>query len=258
MAISTIKAGDWLKANGQIITDASKASMKTYLEQNFRPLQDGVYIGKMQNDGWGPQTGDETAVIGSYKRIEPWQTTNIGITAADADAIVIQHGGYRLGIALTEPSAAIKWGSVQESNSIGYKQSSDLNNFDGDVRTAGIMASSFYKNDAPETYGVAYCWNYMTKRTDNGKPCQIGKHNWWMPTMGDLSLIHQHFETINLALQRIKDAGKQSVSLLQRTGYWSCVESSGTAAWGLNFDAGNRYNHGKVDDSDRVRPVTAF
>ena len=258
MAISTIKAGDWLKANGQIITDASKASMKTYLEQNLRPLQDGVYIGKMQNDGWGSQTGDENAVIGSYKKIEPWQTTNIGITAADADAIVIQHGGYRLGIALTEPSAAMKWGSVQESNSIGYKQSSDLNTFDGNVRTAGIMASSFYKNDDPATYAVAYCWNYMTKRTDNGKPCQIGKHNWWLPTMGDLALIHQHFETINLALQRIKDAGKQRADLLQRTGYWSCVERSGTNAWFLFFGSGNRDNGGKGGYSLRVRPVTAF
>ena len=249
---------NWVAANGQAITKASATSMKTYLEQNLRPLQDGVYIGKMQNDGWGSQTGDENAVIGSYKRIEPWQTTNIGITAADADAIVIQHGGYRLGIALTEPSAAMKWGSVQESNSIGYKQSSDLNTFDGNVRTAGIMASSFYKNDDPATYGVAYCWNYMTKRTDNGKPCQIGKHNWWMPTMGDNALIHQHFETINLALQRIKNAGKQRADLLQRTSYWSCVENSGTLAWFLFFGYGHRLYNGKVDNSARVRPVTAF
>lgn len=127
MVIKTRKISDWLSANGQAVTDASKASMKTYLEQNLRPLQDGVYIGKMQNDGWGSQTGNENAVIGSYKRVEPWQTTNIGITAADADAIVIQHGGYRLGLALTESSAAMKWGSVQNSGSIGYQSSSELN-----------------------------------------------------------------------------------------------------------------------------------
>lgn len=249
---------DWLAQNGQAITNASAASMKTYLEQNLRPLQDGVYIGKMQNDGWGSKTGDENAVIGSYKRIEPWQTTGIGISSGDADAIVIQHGGYRLGIALTEPSDAMKWGSVKNSGSIGYQASSDLNTFDGSTRTAGIMASSYYKNDDPATYGVAYCWNYMTKRTEGSKICQIGKHNWWLPTMGDLALIHQHFETINLALQRIKDAGKQSVSLLQRAGYWSCVESSGYDAWHLGFSGGSRYNDGKADGSFRVRPVTAF
>lgn len=258
MAIKTRKISDWLSANGQAVTNASKASMQAYLEQNIRPLQDGVYIGKMQNDGWGPQTGDENAVIGSYKRIEPWQTTGIGISSGDADAIVIQHGGYRLGIALTEPSSVMKWGSVQNDSSIGYQTSADLNTFDGSTRTAGIMASSYYKNDDPTTYGVAYCWNYMTNRTEGSRICQIGKHNWWLPTMGDLALIHQHFETINLALQRIKDAGNQSVSLLQRSRYWSCVENSGANAWNLLFDLGFRTSNGKGDRLLRVRPVTAF
>ena len=258
MAIQTKKMSDWLAQNGEAVTNASKASIQAYLEQNLRPLQDGVYIGKIQNDGWGTQTGDEYANIGSYMRIEPWQTTGIGISSGDADAIVIQHGGYRLGIALTEPSNAMKWGSVQNSSSVGYQTSYDLNTFDGSTRTAGIMASSYYKNDDPATYGVAYCWNYMTKRTEGSKICQIGKHNWWLPTIGDLALIHQHFETINLALQRIKDAGKQSVSLLQRTYYWSCVENSGNSAWGLGFGNGYRDGNGKVVNSFLVRPVTAF
>lgn len=258
MAIKTRKISDWLSANGQVITNASAASMKTYLEQNLRPLQDGVYIGKRQNDGWGSQSGGETAMIGSYMRIEPWQTTSIGISSADADAIVIQHGGYRLGIALSEPSAEMKWGSVQNSGSIGYQQSSDLNTFDGITRTSGIMASSYYKNDDPASYAVAYCWNYMTRRTEGDKICQIGKHNWWLPTMGDLALIHRYFETINLALLRIRNAGKQSVDLLKRAGYWSCVEASGTNAWLLRFDGGFRGSDGKVDLSLRVRPVTAF
>ena len=258
MGIQTKKMSEWLAANGQAITNASAASMKTYMEQNLRSLQDGVYIGKMQNDGWGTQSGGETANIGSYMRIEPWQTTSIGISSADADAIVIQHGGYRLGIALTEPSAAMKWGSVQNGDSIGYQQSSDLNAFDGITRTSGIMASSYYKNDDPATYAVAYCWNYMTKRTEGDKICQIGKHSWWLPTMGDLALIHRYFETINLALLRIRNAGKQNVDLLQRAHYWSCVEFSGYYAWFLRFDAGFRNFHGKVGNSIRVRPVTAF
>lgn len=258
MAIKTRKISDWLSANGQAVTNASAASMKTYLEQNLRPLQDGVYIGKIQNDGWGSQSGGETDMIGSYMRIEPWQTTSIGISSADADAIVIQHGGYRLGIALTEPSAAMKWGSVQNSSSVGYQTSGDMNTFDSATRTAGVMASSYYKNDDPATYAVAYCWNYMTKRIEGDKICQIGKHNWWLPTMGDLALIHRYFETINLALLRIRNAGKQNVDLLQRSNYWSCVESSGNYAWYLNFSYGYRYTGGKVDSSSRVRPVTAF
>lgn len=258
MGIKTKRMSDWLSQNGEAVTNASKASMQAYLNQNLRPLQDGVYIGKIQNDGWGTQSGGETDNIGSYMRIEPWQTTSIGISSGDADAIVIQHGGYRLGIALTEPSGEMKWGSVQNGSSVGYQTSGDLNTFDGPTRTAGVMASSYYKNDDPATYAVAYCWNYMTKRTEGSKICQIGKHHWWLPTMGDLALIHQHFETINLALQRIKDAGKQPVSLLQRANSWSCVESSGGDAWNLNFSGGHRLSIGKVDGSNRVRPVTAF
>ena len=50
MAIKTRKISDWLSANGQAITNASAASMKAYLEQNLRSLQDGVYIGKIQKD----------------------------------------------------------------------------------------------------------------------------------------------------------------------------------------------------------------
>lgn len=258
MAIKTRKISDWLSANGQAITNASAASMKAYLEQDLRPLQDGVYIGKRQNEGWGPQSGDETAMIGSYMRIEPWQTTSIGISSADADAIVIQHGGYRLGIALTESSAGMKWGSVNNRDSIGYQQSSDLNTFDGITRTSEIMASSYYKNDDPATYAVAYCWNYITKRTEGDKICQIGKHNWWLPTMGDLALIHRYFETINLALLRIRNAGKQSVGLLQRSRYWSCVEHSGANARNVSFNNGLRDYGDKVANTFRVRPVTAF
>lgn len=256
MAIKTKRMSDWLSQNGEAITNASKASMIKCLNQDLRPLQDGVYIGKMQNDGWGTQSGDDYANIGSYMRCEPWQTTGIGISSGDADAIVIQFGGYRLGIALTEPSAAMSWGSSQSA--VGYQTTGDLNTFDGKTRTAGVMASSTFKNDDPATYAVAYCYNYMTKRTEGSKICQIGKHNWWLPTMGDLSLIHQHFETINLALQRIKDAGKQSVDLLQRTYYWSCCEFSGGNAGLLRFSHGHRGNINKVDYKYRVRPVTAF
>lgn len=258
MAIKTRKISDWLSANGQAVTNASAASMKTYLEQNLRSLQDGVYIGKMQNNGWGLQSGGETDIIGSYMHIEPWQITEIGIFSANADAIVIQHGGYRLGIALEESSNMMKWGSAHNSDSIGYQQSSDLNTFDGITRTSGIMASSYYKNDDPATYAVAYCWNYMTKRTEGDRICQIGKHNWWLPTMGDLALIHRYFETINLALLRIRNAGKQNVDLLQRTDYWSCVEGSGINAWFMSFSGGDRYSANKVNNTFQVRPVTAF
>lgn len=255
--MKTKKMSVWLSENGEAITNASKSSMLAYLNNNMSPLQDGVYIGKIQNDGWGTTSGDDYANIGSYMRCEPWQTTNIGITTADAAAIVIQHGGYRLGIALTEPSNALSWGSSQTA--VGYATTSDLNTFDGATRTAGVMASDTFKNDDANAYAVSYCYNYMVKNTNSSNRTeQIGKHHWWLPTMGDLSLIHQHFETINLALQRIKSAGVQSADLLQRTAYWSCCERSAGTAWLLNFSYGFRDSSRKVDSKGRVRPVTVF
>lgn len=238
---------NWVAANGQAITKASAASMKTYMEQNLRSLQDGVYIGKAQKETWG-----------TYMRCEPWQTTEIGITKANADAVVIQHGSLRIGIALTEPSA-MKWGSVQNNNSVGYQTSNDWSLLDGKTRTAAVMASSYYKNDDPVTYAVAYCYKYSKSHTgDPGGDVSIPAKSWYLAATGELEIIRSHFETVNLALQRIKNAGKQQADLLQRAGYWSCVESSGTDAWFLGFDGGNRFSSGKVDASYRVRPVTVF
>lgn len=248
MAIKTRKISDWLSANGQAITNASAASMKAYLEQNLRSLQDGVYIGKIQKETWG-----------TYMRCEPWQTTSIGISRADADAVVVQHGSTRIGVALTEPSSAMKWGSVQNASSVGYQTSSDWSLLDGQTRTAAIMASSYYKNDSPSTYAVAYCYNYSKSHTgDPGGDVSIPAKSWHLAATGELEIIRSHFETINLALQRIKNAGKQNADLLQRAYYWSCVESSGNTAWFLGFDLGSRYYDGKVGGSYRVRPVTAF
>ena len=247
MAIKTKKISDWLSANGQAITKASAASMKTYMEQNLRSLQDGVYIGKAQKETWG-----------TYMRCEPWQTTEIGITKADADAVVIQHGSLRIGIALTEPSA-MKWGSVQNDNSVGYQASNDWSLLDGKKRTAAVMASSYYKNDDPVTYAVAYCYKYSKSHTgDPGGDVSIPAKSWYLAATGELEIIRSHFETVNLALQRIKNAGKQQADLLQRSSYWSSVELSGNHAWHLNFGLGLHGNGGKVDLSYRVRPVTAF
>lgn len=248
MAIKTRKISDWLSANGQAVTNASAASMKTYLEQNLRSLQDGVYIGKIQKETWG-----------SYMRCEAWQITSIGISKADADAVVVQHGSTRIGIALVEPSSVMKWGSVQNASSVGYQTSSDWSLLDGETRTAAIMASSYYKNDSPQTYAVAYCYNYSKSHTgDPGGDVSIPAKSWYLPATGELEIIRSHFETINLALQRIKNAGKQSADLLQRSNYWSSVELSGTSACYLDFGNGSRNSYGKGGVSLRVRPVTAF
>ena len=192
-------------------------------------------------------------------RCEAWQSTSIGISRADADAVVVQHGSTRIGVALTEPSSQMKWGSVQNASSVGYQTSGDWSLLDGGTRTAAIMASSYYKNDSPSTYAVAYCYNYSKSHTgDPGGDVSIPSKSWYLAATGELEIIRSHFETINLALQRIKNAGKQNADLLQRADYWSCVESSGGRARLLDFGNGFRFDSGKVDSSSRVRPVTAF
>lgn len=228
------------------LTDASGNEYKVSLANllnSLRIFQDGVWVGKVQKETWG-----------TYMRIEPWQTTNIGITAADADAIVIQHGGYRLGLALDEPDA-LPWGN---GNTL-VAPSPGLDTYEGKSMTAAIMANATYSGDDATKYAVAYAYNYSKGHTgDPGGTSTIGAHSWWLPTMGDLALIHQHFEAINAALTRIKNAGKQSVSLLQRTDYWSCCEYSATNAWHLNFVLGTRGTNAKTTGRYRVRPVTAF
>lgn len=251
MAIQTIDFSEWVKANPSVVSSAiknnflqaAKSDIVELMNQNLRPLQDGVYIGKIQKETWG-----------SYMRVEPWQTTTIGITAADADAIVIIFGGYRIGIAITEPDA-LKWGS---STTVRVNVADDLNSYDGKQLTDKIMQNDAYKNDAADTYAVAYAYAYSKGHTgDPGGDVSIPAKKWWLPSMGDLSLFYSHFETINLALKRIKNAGKQNVTLLAKGDYWSSCESDAGSARVHNFMNGSRGTNVK-GSSYRVRPVTAF
>lgn len=185
--------------------------------------------------------------------MEPWNTTNIGIAQADADAIVVQYGGYRLGIALDE--AKRQWGS---STTVQVNDNQDLNSYDGKARTAAIMANAAFSADSPDTYAVAYAYAYSKGHTgDPGGDSAIPAKSWWLPTMGDLALIHNHFNTINLAIARINAAGKQQATPLSKSDYWSCVENGPSSAQLLIFDSGRR---GVYTRSGllRARPVTDF
>lgn len=250
MAIKTTSLTEWLKANPTVVSNAikddflkiAKNDMVDLMNKNLTALGDGVFIGKMQKEEWG-----------SYPRMEQWQTTNIGIAQADADAIVIQYGGYRLGIALDEVKRA--WGS---STTVEVSNSYDLNSYDGKARTAAIMANAAFSADSPDSYAVAYAYAYSKGHTgDPGGDSVIAAQSWWLPTMGDLALIHDHFNAINLAIARINAAGKQQATPLSRAYYWSCVEGGATSARNLDFGNGGRGYYGR-GGSRRVRPVTAF
>lgn len=250
MAIKTTSLTEWLKANPTVVSNAikddflkiAKNDMVDLMNKNLTALGDGVFIGKMQKEEWG-----------SYPRIEQWQITDIGIARADADAIVIQYGGYRLGISLDEVTRL--WGS---STTVQVNSNQDLNSYDGKARTAAIMANAAFAADSPDTYAVAYAYAYSKGHTgDPGGDSTIAAKSWWLPTMGDLALIHGYFNTINLAIARINAAGKQQAIPLNRALYWSCVESGALRARHLNFDYGSRGNSSRSYQG-RVRPVTAF
>lgn len=250
MAIKATSLTEWLKTNPTVVSNAikddflkiAKNDMVDLMNKNLTALGDGVFIGKMQKES-----------TYSYTRMENWQTTNIGIAQADADAIVIQYGGYRLGIALDEASR--QWGS---STTVQVNSNQDLNSYDGKTRTAAIMANAAFAADSPDTYAVAYAYAYSNGHTgDPGGDSTIAAKSWWLPTMGDLALIYDHFNTINLAIARINAAGKQQATPLGRAGYWSCVEYGASGARYLGFGIGGRGGTSRSIQG-RVRPVTAF
>ena len=250
MAIQTTSLTEWLKANPTVVSNAikddflkiAKNDIVDMMNKNLTALGDGVFIGKLQRES-----------TYSYMRMEEWNRTNIGITQADADAIVIQYGGYRLGIALDEVTR--QWGS---STTVVVNNNQDLNSYDGKACTAAIMANAAFSADSPDTYAVAYAYAYSKGHTgDPGGDSTIAAKSWWLPTMGDLALIHDHFNTINLAIARINAAGKQQATPLNRAGYWSCVEAGASAARFLGFGNGAR-GYNSRGNQLRVRPVTAW
>lgn len=250
MAIQTTSLTEWLTANPTVVSNAikddflkiAKNDMVDLMNKNLTALGDGVFIGKQQREEWG-----------TYMRMEEWNRTNIGITQADADAIVIQYGGYRLGIALDE--ATRQWGS---STTVQVNSNQDLNSYDGKERTAAIMANAAFAADSPDTYAVAYAYAYSKGHTgDPGGDSTIAAKSWWLPTMGDLALIHDHFNTINLAIARINAAGKQQATPLSRAYYWSCVEGGTSGARFLDFAGGSR-GYASRSLRGRVRPVAAW
>lgn len=250
MAIETTSLTEWLKANPTVVSNAikddflkiAKNDMVDMMNKNLTALGDGVFIGKRKKES-----------TYTVMAMEQWNTTNIGITQADADAIVIQYGGYRIGIALDEVSRL--WGS---STTVQVNSNLDLNSYDGKERTEAIMANAAFSADSPDTYAVAYAYAYSKGHTgDPGGDSTIEAKSWWLPSMGDLALFHKYFNTINLAIARINAAGKQQATPLRRTNYWSCVENNNQSAWNMAFSDGGR---GGADHNSmlHVRPVTAW
>lgn len=249
MAIKTRKISDWLSANGQAITNASKATMEDAIRADIGQLYDGVFIVFHRKSDNFP-----LAV-----RVSAWASyQNSGEVA---EGVLLVEGGRYLVIAPTE-GADKKWSSKPASSSdtsgsvqiSGVATTSDritaLNDFAGRANTTAIINGSTPSNVTnTEAYAAGFC-NKYSRTNANGKGLTAGK--WWLPSEGELAMIWANFDKINYALSKISGATQ-----LQQTWYWSSTQYSATSAWTFTLTGGyvgssykfNRY---------RVRPVSAF
>ena len=249
MAIKTRKISDWLSANGQAITNASKATMEDAIRADIGQLYDGVFIMFHRKSDNYP-----LAV-----RVSSW--TSYQNSGEIAEGVLLVEGGRHLVIAPTEASAA-KWSSkpVSSSNTSGSVQISGvtttsdritaLNDFAGRANTTAIINGSTSSNVTNTAdYAAGFC-NKYSRTNANGNGLTAGR--WWLPSIGEMAMIWANFDKINYALSKISGA-----SQLQTTWYWASTQGSATAAWRLTLGDGT-VNGGYKFGQYKVRPVSAF
>lgn len=249
MAIKTRKISDWLSANGNAITNASKATMEDAIRRDIGQLYDGVFIMfHRKNDNY------PLAV-----RVSSWES--LQSSGEIADGVLLVEGGRYLVVAPTEASS-IKWSSkpVSSSDTSGSVQISGvtttadritaLDAFSGRANTTAIINGSTPSNVTnTEDYAAGFC-NRYSRTNANGIGLTAGK--WWLPSLAELAMIWANFDKINYALSKISGATQ-----LQSTWYWSSTQGSAINAWSLTIGGGGVYNLSKSSQGI-VRPVSAF
>ena len=249
MAIKTRKISDWLSANGQAVTNASKATMEDAIRTDIGQLYDGVFIMFHRKSDNYP-----LAV-----RVSSWASYQTG--GEIAEGVLLVEGGKHLVIAPTEASSA-KWSSkpVSSSDTSGSVQISGvtttgdriaaLNDFAGRANTTAIINGSTSSNVTnTEDYAAGFC-NRYSRTNANGKGLTAGR--WWLPSMGEMAMIWANFDKINYALSKINGATQ-----LQTTWYWTSTQHSAIHAWVLYLSDGTMYGNWKFY-RNKVRPVSAF
>lgn len=249
MAIKTRKISDWLSANGQAITNASKATMEDAIRADVGQLYDGVFIMFHRK-------------IDNYPlavRVNSWASyQNSGEVA---EGVLLVEGGRHLVIAPTEGTDK-KWSSKPASSSntsdsvqiSGVTTTGDrmtaLNDFAGRANTTAIINGSTSSNVTnTEAYAAGFC-NKYARVNANGNGLTAGR--WWLPSLAELVMIWANFDKINYALSKISGATQ-----LQSTWYWSSTQGSDTTAWTWYLIDGTIRNYYKFNQF-RVRPVSAY
>ena len=249
MAIKTRKISDWLSANGQAITNASKATMEDAIRADIGQLYDGVFIMFHRKSDNYP-----LAV-----RVGSWASYQA--SGEIAEGVLLVEGWKHLVIAPTEASSA-KWSSKPASSSdtsgsvqiSGVTTTGDritaLNDFAGRANTTAIINGSTSSNVTnTEDYAAGVC-NKYSRTNANGKGLTAGR--WWLPSMGEMAMIWANFDKINYALSKISGATQ-----LQQTWYWTSTQISAAFAWYLGLTDGSMDLYYKFNQL-MVRPVSAF
>lgn len=257
MGISTKKMSEWLAANGQAITNASKGTMTEELKSNLPQMYDGIFIMYHRKSDNFPLAA----------RVRDWPSLQSG--GQIAEGVLLVEGGRHLVIAPTEASTGLPWSSKPTSttNSQGQTVSKGdgvqisgvvttgdrltaLADFAGRANTTAIInASSTTNITNTEAYASGFC-NKYSRTNANNKGMTAGR--WWLPSLGELTMIWANFDKINYALSKINGATQ-----LQKTWYWSSTQGSADNAWYLSLSDGHvSYNYKFCQGI--VRPVSAF
>lgn len=257
MGIQTKKMSDWLGANGQAVTNASKKSMIEAINANSLQMYDGVFIMFHRKSDNFP-----LAVP-----VSDWPSRQ---SAGEiADGVLLIEGGKHVVIAPTEASAGLPWSSKPTSTTNSQGQTASKGDgvqisgvtttgdrltafadFTGKANTAAIVKASTTTNITNTAdYAPGFC-NKYSRANANGKGLLAG--TWWLPSLAELALIWANFDKINYALSKISGATQ-----LQKTWYWSSTQGSADTAWYLYLSDGTMNNYYKFSQL-RVRPVSAF
>lgn len=226
------------------LTDASGNVTKITLENlkasllagmNLNAMNDGVFIMFHRNSDNYPLM------------VKPHKWTSYQSSGEIAEGVVVVEGGKILVVAPTEASlywssAAVSGGGVTTSDRV-----TALNDWAGKANTTAQMTKSECNT---VSYAPGFCGAY-SRVNANGQGLVAGK--WWLPSLGEMTMIYANMTKINYALSLINGATQ-----LAETAYWTSTEYSSTHAWNLALNHGGANGGTKAAYQFRVRAVSAF
>ena len=185
-------------------------------------IPDGVYI---LHDTLGVRT-----VVG-------WNPKdNEGVTG-----ILLVEDDHKIVVALENAPEKLRWSKNYGLINEPIKEWEDAeSDFNGEKYCNNLNSPDF-----PAAY---YCLNYKK-----------GGRSWYLPSIGELLMIGNHFKEIQSALQVV--GGKKFVTSRDEAfpEYWSSTEDNDKKAWESDLHLGDhKYWGDKALCRNNVRPVSAF